>query len=184
MKSALEGAAAPGARMQVHGALVNVLGTGVLLLGPSGVGKSETALELVARGHRLVADDVVALGRRGEGVFGEAPALIRHHLEIRGLGILYMPDLYGPDSVCEESPVDLICHLEHWRAEAQYERIGLERPTEDWLGVALPALVLPVRPSANMATLVEVAVRDQRQRAIGGSAAARLDARLQGRLRP
>jgi HPr kinase/phosphorylase len=170
--------------MQVHGALVNVLGTGVLLLGPSGVGKSETALELVARGHRLAADDVVALSREGDGVRGEAPALIRHHLEIRGLGILFLPDLYGPDAVCEASAVDLVCRLEHWRADAQYERIGLDRPTEDWLGVPLPVLVLPVRPSANMATLVEVAVRDQHQRAVGGSAAGRLDARLRGSFRP
>jgi len=169
------------AARQVHGALVKVLGVGVLLLGPSGVGKSETALELVARGHRIAADDVVELRREGERLLGRAPELIRHHLEIRGIGILYVPDLYGAEAVCEESPVDLLCRLERWREGAPYERVGLERPTECWLGVQIPCLVLPVRPSANMALLVEVAVRDHRNRAAGGSAAERLDARLRQR---
>ncbi len=166
--------------MQVHGGLLRVRGLGVLLLGPSGVGKSETALELVSRGHQLVADDVVELQLEAGRVIGSARPPIRHFLEIRGIGILYVPDLYGPGAVAEESPVGLICHLEPWRAGESYERVGLERTCERLLGVEIPALVLPVRPSANMATLVEAAVRDCEQRARGRSGAARLDARMRG----
>jgi HPr kinase/phosphorylase len=164
--------------MQVHGGLLRVRGCGVLLLGPSGVGKSETALELVARGHQLVADDVVELYLESGRVKGRAREVIRHFLEIRGLGILCVPDLFGSGAVAEESAVSLVIHLEHWREGASYERIGLDRPTEPLLGVALPCLVLPVRPSANMATLVEAAVRDHEQRARGLSGAEKLDARL------
>ncbi len=166
--------------MQVHGGLLRVRGAGVLLLGPSGVGKSETALELIARGHQLVADDVVELWLEQGRVVGRAREAIRHFLEIRGLGILCVPDLYGPGAVAEESTVALVCHLEHWREGASYERVGLERQRESFLGVELPSLVLPVRPSANMATLVEAAVRDHEQRARGRSGAEKLDARLRG----
>jgi HPr kinase/phosphorylase len=165
--------------MQVHGALVEVLGVGVLLLGPSGIGKSETALELVTRGHRLVADDVVRVRAGADGtLLGAGPELIRHHLEIRGIGILDVPDLFGAGAVLDEARVERLCRLEQWRADAAYERVGLERPTETWAGVALPVLLLPVRPSGNMATLVEVAVRDHLRRPATGSAAARLDERL------
>lgn len=151
---------------------------GALLRGPSGVGKSETALELIRRGHRLVADDVVDLRAEAGALVGTAPALIRHHVEIRGLGILYVPDLFGADAVREVCPVALVCRLEHWREGAEYERVGFERPTEDILGVRLPSLLLPVRPAGNMATLVEVAVRDHRLRAAGVVAAERLDERV------
>ena len=164
--------------MQVHGGLLRVRGYGVLLLGPSGVGKSETALELVARGHQLVADDVVELFLEHGRVVGRAREAIRHFLEIRGLGILCIPDLYGPGAVTEESTVSLVFRLEHWREGASYDRVGLERPTEVLLGIPLPCLVLPVRPSANMATLVEAAVRDHEQRSRGPSGAEKLDARL------
>jgi HPr kinase/phosphorylase len=166
---------------RLHGALVDVEGVGVLLLGPSGIGKSECALELVRRGHRLVADDVVVL-RRDEGgrLHGETPELIRHHMELRGVGIVYVPDLFGPDAVREAAPVDLVCRLEEWRPDLDVERVGLERPTEEWEGVALPALRLPARPAGSLATLVEVAVRDHRVRRAGRSAADRLDARLRG----
>jgi HPr kinase/phosphorylase len=164
---------------RVHGALVDVEGIGVLLLGPSGIGKSECALELVRRGHRLVADDVVVL-RREEGgpLTGETPELIRHHMELRGIGIVYVPDLFGPDSVRERAEVALVCRLEAWRPDLDVERVGLERQTEAWEGVALPALRLPARPAGSLATLVEVAVRDHRLRGAGESAAERLDARL------
>jgi HPr kinase/phosphorylase len=150
----------------------------VLIRGPSGVGKSETALELIRRGHRLVADDVVEVRRDGEGLAGASPALIRHHVEIRGLGILFVPDLYGPEAVRDEWSLDLCCRLEHWREGAEYERIGLLRPSETLLGCAVPSLLLPVRPAGNMATLVEVAARDHRLRASGVVAAHRLDARV------
>ncbi len=170
---------------QVHGALVEALDVGVLLRGPSGVGKSECALELVQRGHRLVADDVVRLFCRttdsGAELIGRAPELIRHYMEIRGIGLLYIPELYGDDSVRVERRVDLVCDLESWRDDGDYERIGLDRRRVVLSGVAIPLLTLPVRPARSMATLVEVAVRDHRQRATGINAARRLDTLLRGR---
>ena len=165
--------------IQVHGALVDVAGVGVLLQGPSGIGKSECALELVRRGHKLVSDDLVKLRSLEEGVLlGTAPELIRHYLEIRGVGLLYIPDLYGPEAVRQEAPIDLLIHLEEWRESADYERVGLERPLEEIAGVKVPALVLPLRPAGSMATIVEVAARDTLQRRAGVNAAAKLDERL------
>jgi HPr kinase/phosphorylase len=164
--------------LRLHGTLVEVLGVGALLRGPSGVGKSETALELIRRGHRLVADDVVELRVQAGALIGEAPPLIRHHVEIRGLGILYVPELFGPEAVRDACAVGLVCRLEHWREGAEYERVGFARPCQELLGVSLPSLLLPVRPAGNMATLVEVAVRDHRQRASGVVAAERLDERV------
>jgi HPr kinase/phosphorylase len=151
----------------------------VLLLGPSGVGKSECALELVTRGHRLVADDVVMLERDAEDrVWGSSPERIRHHLEIRGLGIVFVPDLYGSRSVCERSAIDLVCRLERWREGADYERVGIERDTEEVAGVKLPRVTLPARAGASMATIVEVAAREHLRRSQGRNAALSLDARL------
>lgn len=170
---------------RVHGALVDVEGVGVLLLGPSGIGKSECALELVRRGHRLVADDVVVLRREGQGpLIGETPDLIRHHMELRGIGIVYVPELFGPDAVRDRAEVALVCRLEAWRPDLAVERVGLERPIEIWEGVPLPALRLPARPAGSLATLVEVAVRDHRARQAGRSAANRLDERLRGSTEP
>ncbi len=152
---------------------------GVLLRGPSGVGKSECALELVSRGHRLAADDVVELERSAEGrLVGWAPERIRHHMEIRGLGIIYLPDLFGSDAVCDRAAVDLVCHLERWRDGAEYDRLGLERDREEIAGVELPRLRLPARPGGSMATVVEVAALEHLRRQMGDNAAARLDARL------
>jgi HPr kinase/phosphorylase len=155
---------------------------GVLLLGPSGIGKSECALELVRRGNRLVADDVVLLTCAPDGrLFGEAPEIIRHHMELRGIGIVYLPDLFGPDSVSESVEVALACRLAEWRPDLEVERVGLERQTEEWAGVAVPTLLLPARPAGSLATLVEVAVRDHLQRRSGRSAPHRLDDRLRAR---
>lgn len=153
---------------------------GVLLLGPSGVGKSECALELIQRGHRLVADDVVELERTGEGeVVGRAPESIRHYMEIRGLGILAIAALFGPEAVRDAARVDLICRLEKGGELPQgYERVGLERPKELLEGVSLPCVVLPARPGGSMATVVEVAARDHELRARGINAPAGLDARI------
>ncbi len=165
--------------VQAHGALVEVLGVGVLLVGPSGIGKSECALELVRRGHHLIADDVVRLERRGDRLIGCAPEVIRHSMEIRGIGLLHVPDLYGPDAVRDEWVVDLVCRLEEWRDGSEFERVGLRRPREDWAGVALPALCLPARPAGSMATLVEVAARDPELRLRGErTGAERIDERL------
>jgi len=164
--------------MQVHGALVQVQGVGVLLLGPSGIGKSEAALELVARGHRLVADDVVELAHEGGRLRGRAPAPIRHYLEIRGLGILFVPELYGAGAVLDECTVDLLCRLDPDRPSGEFERVGLERPHETLAGAALPTVRLPVRPATSLGVLVEAAALDHRMRERGPSAAARLDAGL------
>ena len=170
--------------MQVHGSLVEILGVGVLLLGASGIGKSECALELVSRGHRLVADDVVVVTRTAEAtLLGRAPALIRHFMEIRGIGLLYIPELFGPEAVREETEIDLVCRFERWREDASYERVGHDRPTEEILGLARPTLLLPVRPAGSMATLVEVAARDNQLRRTGPSAARRLDERFHGAAR-
>ena len=151
---------------------------GVLIVGRSGIGKSETALELIQKGHRLVADDVVEIRRRGDALRGRSPELIRHHLEIRGIGIVFVPDLYGGDSVRDQCRIDLQCRLERWEEGREYERVGLDRPREALLGVEVPTLLLPVRPAGSMATLVEAAVRDHRARARGQVAARRLDERL------
>jgi HPr kinase/phosphorylase len=168
-----------GAEFQAHGALVEVLGVGVLLLGPSGIGKSECALELVSRGHRLVADDIVELRPGGDGrLIGSAPERVRHYMEIRGLGIVFIPDVFGPEGVREEMTVDLLCRLEKWTEGAEYERVGLERLTQPIGGVEIPCVTLPARPGGSMATVIELAARDQRQRSAGVNAARRLDARL------
>jgi len=165
--------------VRCHGALLEVGGLGVLLLGPSGVGKSECALELVRRGHRLVADDVVEIERSAAGeVVGRALPRLGHHMEIRGLGFLSVPDLFGPDSVRDRVRVDLICRLDPPAQGREYERVGIERPTEALLDVAIPAVTLPARPGSNIATVVEAAARDEALRRAGVNAAARLDASL------
>ena len=170
-------------RTTAHGALLDVHGVGILLAGPSGIGKSECALELVNRGHRLVADDVIELRAGSEGrLLGQAPERIRHYMEIRGLGIFFIPDLFGSEAVRDEMQIDLLCRLEKWREGRPYERVGLERPTEELAGVALPRLTLPARPGGSMATVVEVAAREHTQRRAGVNAVRRLDARLRGEM--
>ena len=165
--------------MTLHGALLDVHGVGTVLLGPSGIGKSECALELVSRGHRLVADDVIEVHSGPDGrPFGSAPERIRHYLEIRGLGIVFIPDLFGPEAVCDEMPIDLLCRLEPWREGVAYERVGLDRPTREVAGAKVPILTLPARPGGTTATVVEVAAKEHRQRERGVVAAAQLDARL------
>jgi len=163
--------------VRFHGVLVEVGGVGVLLAGPSGAGKSECALELVARGHRLVADDAVELTREGDRVIGRAAEAVGPHIEIRGLGILSVPELYGPDAYCESAAVELVCRLDPGRVD--FDRTGLDRECEDLLGVAVPRVVLSSPPGASLATIVDAAARDQRQRRSGPGAAQRFDARLQ-----
>ena len=164
---------------RIHGSLVELEGVGVLLIGESGVGKSECALELVRRGHRLVADDVGEVeGTAGAEPSGRPHATLGHHIEIRGLGILSVPDLFGREAVLDSTRIDLVCRLE--RNAPSYDRIGIDRPRyEIGEGIGVPSVVLPAHPAGTLATLVEVAARDQDLRRGGLNAAARFDADLQ-----
>lgn len=144
----------------LHGVLVDVFGVGVLLLGKSGIGKSEIALDLVMRGHRLVADDIVNLLRRGGDVYGHGNEMIQHHMEIRGLGILNIKDLFGVASVRDRKKIELVIELVEWNSGAEYDRLGLEQESMNILGAELPHAVVPVRPGRNMTTIVEVAARN------------------------
>jgi len=146
---------------EIHGVLLDVLGIGVLVIGKSGIGKSETALDLVVRGHRLVADDVIRLRRQGAGVVGRSAGVLGHHMEIRGIGIINVKDLFGIAAVRETKKVELLIELREWSADEEYDRLGFDDRTEELLGCAVPALRLPVRPGRNLATLVEVAARNQ-----------------------
>jgi HPr kinase/phosphorylase len=168
---------------QLHGSLVEVMGVGVLILGPSGVGKSECVIELVRRGQRLVADDVVRLRvvEDGQRLLGWAPEHIRHYIEVRGLGLMCVSDLFGPEAILDECEVGFVVRLEDWEKGAEFERIGLERPRESIFGIEVPTVCLPVHAAANLATLVELAIRDWQLRKHGVNAAQRLDERLRSR---
>jgi HPr kinase/phosphorylase len=155
-------------RTRLHGVLVDIHEVGVLLLGKSGIGKSECALELVMRGHRLVADDVVEVDYRPPGmVFGEAAEPLRHHMEVRGLGILNIKDLYGVTAVRERKRVDLVVRLELWRPDASYDRIGLEDNHFEILGVLVREVRLPIQPGRNMSAIIEIAARAELLRRAG-----------------
>ena len=145
----------------LHGVLMDVFGVGVLLLGKSGIGKSEIALDLVMRSHRLVADDIISVTRRKEGtVWGHGNDIIQHHMEIRGLGIINIKDLFGVASVRERKKIELVIELVEWDPKAEYDRLGLESPPFNIVGVDVPHAVVPVRPGRNMSTIVEVAARN------------------------
>jgi HPr kinase/phosphorylase len=152
---------------QLHGVLLDVLGVGVLMVGKSGIGKSETALDLVVRGHRLVADDVIVIRRHGHQLSGRGAGILGHHMEIRGLGIINIKDLFGISSVREGKVVELLVELHEWDANAEYDRLGIEDAHEILLDIAVPKLRLPVRPGRNIATLIEVAARNQLLKAQG-----------------
>ena len=145
----------------VHGVLMDVLGLGVLLQGPSGIGKSECALDLILRGHRIVADDVIHLEKRGPStVLGCGSDLTRHHMEIRGLGIISLRDLFGLSAITDLKKVEVVIRIEEWDPAKEYDRLGLEDRRTTFLGVALPTLLIPISPGRNLATIVEVAVRN------------------------
>lgn len=159
-------------RERRHGVMVEVHGVGMLLLGKSGIGKSECALFLVERGHRFVADDQVWLTRLPNAQVLATPApLLRHHLEIRGIGILNIRDLFGATSVWDEAVLDLVIELVPWDEERAYERLGLDPLTEEILGVELPKLQIPVRPGRDMAVILEVAARNELMKEAGHHAA-------------
>jgi HPr kinase/phosphorylase len=147
-------------RITVHGVLLEVFGLGILILGPSGIGKSECALELVLKGHRLITDDYVELTRRGvDRLSGEGGQTLKHHMELRGLGIINIQELFGISATSASHRVDFAVRLERWKAEAEYDRLGLERSSIEFLGVPIPLVDMPVAPGRNIATLVEVAAR-------------------------
>ncbi|HET7580628.1 MAG TPA: HPr(Ser) kinase/phosphatase [Bacillales bacterium] len=163
----------------IHGVLVDIYGVGVLITGASGVGKSETALELVKRGHRLVADDSVEIRQEGEDyLVGTAPDLIQHLLEIRGLGIINVMTLFGARAIRNYKKVTLVVHLELWDADKMYDRIGLEEQAMKIIDTELPKLTIPVRPGRNLAVIVEVAAMNYRLKRMGMNAAKQFSERL------
>lgn len=170
-------------KVTLHGVMIEVYGVGVLLIGKSGVGKSETALELIKRGHRLIADDSVELKRLDNKLKGQASNLIRHFMEIRGIGILDIERLYGVGAVKQSETLDLVIELEYWDEEKTYDRTGLDEEYMDILGVKIERVLLPIQPGRNIAMIVEVAARNNRQKKLGYNAAKTLDERIQNEIK-
>ena len=154
-----------------HGVLMNIYGQGVLMIGDSGIGKSETAIELLKRGHRLVADDAVEIRRISDSLYGSAPEIIRHYIEIRGIGIIDVQQLFGMGAVQFDSDIEIVIHLEPWQDGKFYDRLGLEGDTYTILGVQLPYVTIPVRPGRNLAGIVEIAAMKNRQMRYGYNSA-------------
>ena len=153
-----------------HGVLMNIYGQGVLILGDSGIGKSETAIELLKRGHQLVADDAVEIKRISDTLHGTAPELIRHYIEIRGVGVIDVKQLFGMGAVQFETEIDLVIQLEQWQDGKFYDRLGLGEETYTLLDVSLPIVTIPVRPGRNLAGIVEIATMKNRQTKYGYNA--------------
>jgi HPr kinase/phosphorylase len=145
----------------VHGVLIDVLGIGILLLGKSGIGKSEAALDLVLRGHRLVADDIVEIRKRPpDTIYGSGSEIIKHHMEIRGLGIINIKDLFGISAVRDTKKIEVVIELVEWNEEEEYDRLGVEEHKHSILDVAVPMLRIPIRPGRNITSIIEVAARN------------------------
>jgi HPr kinase/phosphorylase len=173
------------ARGVLHGVLMDILGLGVLIVGESGIGKSECALDLVVRGHRLVADDAVELRCRAQSfILGSCPELTRHHMEIRGLGLINVQDLFGVASTRSSKRVELVVQLERWEPGREYDRLGIDDDYHEVLGIRVPMIRMPVAPGRNLAILVEVAARNQLLRLRGHHAARKLVTRVNERLEP
>jgi HPr kinase/phosphorylase len=159
-------------RITTHGVLVEVYGEGMLILGDSGIGKSETALELIKRGHRLIADDAVEIRRIDSNtLLGSAPDNIRYYMELRGIGIINVRYLYGMGAVKGASMVEMIVNLEPWEDGKAYDRLGIVQDYEEILGISLPSITIPVRPGRNLAVILEVAAMNNRQKKAGYNAA-------------
>lgn len=166
-------------QITMHAVLVDIYGVGVLITGESGVGKSESALELVTRGHQLVADDVVDIRRVSDNrLIGEAPATVRHFMELRGIGIIDIRQMFGVGSVLINKAVNMQVHLENWVEKKEYDRLGLEEEYTEILGVKIPHIVIPVRPGRNLSIIIEIAARNYSLKKMGYSAAHELDKRL------
>lgn len=162
-----------------HGVLVEVYGEGVLLLGESGVGKSETAVELLKRGHRLVADDAVDIKRvSAKTLVGSSPEIIRHFIELRGIGIIDVKKIFGMGAVKNTENINLVINLEAWQHGKNYERLGLDKEVTNILGIDIPSLTVPVRPGRNLAVIIEIAAMNHRQQNMGYNAAEELSERL------
>ncbi len=166
-------------RITRHGVLVEVYGEGILLLGESGVGKSETAMELLKRGHRLIADDAVEIKKvSNKTLVGSSPDIIRHLIELRGIGIVDVRRLFGMGAVKESEKLDLVINLEIWDENAHYDRFGLEEQYTEILGINVPSLKIPVRPGRNLAMIIEVAAMNNRLKKMGYNSAQELNKRL------
>jgi HPr kinase/phosphorylase len=166
-------------RMDQHGVLVEIYGMGVLIIGESGIGKSETALELIQRGHRLVADDRVELYMMDESrIIGEAPEILRHLIEIRGLGVIDVVNMFGVGAVRESTVVDMIINLRSWNKEQSFDRLGNNIETKEFFNVDLPMLHIPVRVGRNLATIIEVAAMNIRAKGMGYDATAQFEENL------
>ncbi|EOS80665.1 HPr(Ser) kinase/phosphatase [Dorea sp. 5-2] len=169
--------------ISIHGVLVDVYGVGVLIMGESGIGKSEAALELIKRGHRLVSDDVVEIRKvSDETLVGTAPDITRHFIELRGIGIVDVKTLYGVQSVRETQNIDLVITLEDWDKEKKYDRLGMEEEYTEFLGNKVVCHQLPIRPGRNLAIIVETAAINYRQKKMGYNAAQELYKRVQQNL--
>ena len=169
-----------------HGVLLDIYGEGVMITGDSGVGKSEAAIELIMRGHRLVADDAVELRRVSGRLTGSAPEVIRNYIELRGIGVINVQQLFGVRAVKNEAQLDLVVNFEPWDSEKFYDRLGIGDHYIDILDIQVPTLTIPVRPGRNLASIVEVAAMNNRHRKLGYNAAQELaqkvDARADGKL--
>ncbi len=171
-------------RITLHGVLVDVFGEGVLIRGESGIGKSEAALELVKRGHRLVADDVVVIKKiNDEELIGSAPEVTRYFIELRGIGIIDVKTLYGVQSVVDEQPISLVINLEEWNRECEYDRLGLTEEYEEILGNQIVAHSIPIRPGRNLAIILETAAINHRQKKMGYNSAQLLYERVTSTLK-
>ena len=166
-------------RQTIHGVLVEVHGEGMLITGDSGIGKSETALELIKRGHRLIADDAVEIRRTSRNTLeGRSPAIIQYFMELRGIGVINVQKVYGIGSVKPSCPIDLVVSMELWDDHRQYDRLGIETSTTSYLDVSVPLVTIPVRPGRNLAVILELAAMTNRQRKSGYSAAEELARRI------
>jgi len=169
-----------------HGVLLDIYGEGVMITGDSGMGKSEVAIELIMRGHRLVADDAVEIRRISNQLIGTAPEVIRHYIELRGIGVVDVRQLFGMRAIKVESQLDLVVHLEPWDDTKFYDRLGIESHFIDIMDLQVPIVTIPVRPGRNLASIIEVAVMNNRHRKFGFNAAEELarkvDMRAEGKL--
>ncbi len=162
-------------RITRHGVLVEVYGEGLLLLGESGVGKSETAIELIKRGHRLIADDAVEIRKvSSKTLVGTSPENIRHFIELRGIGIINARRIFGMGAVKQTEKIDMVINMEPWDSEKVYDRMGMDNETVEILGITVPSLTIPVKPGRNLAVIIEVAAMNHRQRKMGYNAASEL----------